>query len=131
MTAPGKPSHPAPSAAQKLGYGFVKAPYLPCGQDEQYLRFAQSPRPADSFRRLKAGEVRALIEQGNTAGKWDDVLVTDPFLPACIRGCEFHGLVRIGRLTDGLLEVDQLRVPIGLYRSRIISCDIGRQRGRP
>jgi len=105
--------------------GFIPAEYLPEGEDEHYLRNAQSPRPADGWRKLRTDEIETLVKNANTADSWDNVLVTDQFSPHRIKNCEFYGLVRIGRLEEVFLEHHDMSVPVGLTGSRIISCDIG------
>ncbi|MHC4294862.1 MAG: DUF4954 family protein, partial [Planctomycetota bacterium] len=111
------------------GHDFITPKYLPKGEDEYYLRNAQSPKPADYWRKLKPQEIEALQKNANTADNWAEVLVADPFDPQLISNCRFHGLVRIGKLEAGSLEADGLRVPIGLSDSRIVACDIGDNAG--
>ncbi|HMP95172.1 MAG TPA: DUF4954 family protein, partial [Phnomibacter sp.] len=54
-----------------------------------------------------------------------DLLVGDAFNPELVKNCKFYGLVRIGKLEPYFLEYSQLKVPVGLYNSTIISCDFG------
>ncbi len=108
-----------------LGRGFIEPPYVPEGKDEHYLRNEQSPRPPEAWRQLRADEIETLVKNANEADDWETVLVTDEFAPRLVRNCEFYGLVRIGRLAAVYLEHHDLRVPVGLTNSRIISCDIG------
>ncbi|MBM4018226.1 MAG: DUF4954 family protein [Planctomycetes bacterium] len=108
-----------------LGRDFISAPHVPPGQDEYYLRNLQSPPPREGWRRLRADEIETLVKNANTADNWDDILVTEQFLPHSIKNCDFYGLVRIGRLEPAILEYHDLSVPVGLTNSRIISCDIG------
>lgn len=108
-----------------LGYDFIAGPYLPEGKDENYLRNEQSPRPADSYRQLRPDEIELLVRNGNTADRWDNILITDPFEPDLIAHCSFHGLVRIGRLEEVALEHHEITVPTGITHSRLIACDIG------
>jgi len=108
-----------------VGRGFVPAEFLPPGADEHYLRNARSTLSAEGLRRLTAGETDALSTGGNTCADWSAVLVSDPFCPELIKDCEFHGLIRIGRLERVCLEHHDLRVPVGISHSRIVSCDIG------
>jgi len=122
---PPRPSAP-PSPVGALGYGFLSGADVPAGRDEYYLRYEQAARPADHWRPLTAAEIEALLANGNRCARWDDVRVADPFDPACVRQCEFYGLVRIGRLEAGRLrEHEGLRLPVGLVRSRLIACDLG------
>jgi hypothetical protein len=108
-----------------LGRGFIPPQYLPEGQDEYYLRNQQLGKPPDTWRPLRSDEIETLVKNANEADDWETVLVTDEFTPRLVRGCEFYGLVRIGRLEELYLEHHDLRVPVGLTNSRIISCDIG------
>ncbi len=111
--------------SEAVGYGFIPEQYLPPDKDEFYIRDEQSLRPSDGWRNLKAGEIEALVKNGNTARKWDSILVTEQFTPHSIKNCEFYGLVRIGRLEDKFFRHHDLDVPVGITNSRIISCDIG------
>jgi hypothetical protein len=109
--------------ARMLGYGFIEEAYLPTGKDEYYLRFEQNPRT--DLRNLTGQEVDQLVRNGNSADCWDKVMVADPFETSLVRSCSFYGLVRIGKLEPQCLEFHDLRLPVGLYNSMIISSDIG------
>ncbi len=78
-----------------------------------------------SYRHLKLDEVEELKKNGNNSDDWNLVMVTGNFLPELIHQCNFYGLVRIGILEPYYLEFHNLRRPVGLYNSTIISCDIG------
>ncbi len=108
-----------------LGWGFIPPEFLPKNRDEYYLRNQQAARPDGHWRRLKAEEIEVLVQNGNTADNWDELLVADPFTPHLVRNCMFSGLVRVGPLHDVVLEHHNLRVPAGLTDSRITACDIG------
>ena len=109
---------------RNLGYNFIPAEFLPEGKDEYYLRNDQQ-KTMSAYRHLKLDEVEELKKTGNNADDWSLVLVTDPFLPELIHHCNFFGLVRIGILEPYYLEFHNLRRPVGLYNSTVISCDIG------
>lgn len=109
--------------AQLLGYDFVNKEFLPDGKDEHYVRYQQKPK--NGFRKLTGQEVDMLVRNGNMSDNWDTVLVDDPFNPGLVRNCIFYGLVRIGKLEPQCLEYHDLRLPVGLYNSMIISSDIG------
>ena len=111
--------------AEAIGRQFIPDAYLPKGCDEYYLRNEQSPRPANDWRNLRSDEIEILVRNANKAANWDSVLVTEQFTPHPIRNCEFHGLVRIGRLEEACLEYHDLTVPVGITNSRIVSCDLG------
>ena len=107
-----------------LGYNFVDPKYLPKGKDEYYLRNKQNPN-GDRYRALTANEVKKLIANGNTSDNWKNVLVADGFDPSMVQLCKFFGIVRIGKLEPYYLEFHDIRLPVGLYSSYIISSDIG------
>jgi Domain of unknown function (DUF4954) len=109
---------------RNLGYDFIPAEFLPEGKDEYYLRNEQH-QPLTPYRHLKLDEVEQLKKNGNNADDWNLVMVNDPFLPELIHHCNFFGMVRIGILEPYYLEFHNLRRPVGLYYSNIISCDIG------
>ena len=108
----------------RLGYDFVEPQFLPPGQNEYYLRDAEQTH-AYEFRGLTAGEIEVLVKNENTADDWALVFVTDRFNPELVKGCQFFGMVRIGALENYYLEFHDLRLPVGLYNSTIVSCDIG------
>ncbi|MBN1845913.1 MAG: DUF4954 family protein [Sedimentisphaerales bacterium] len=108
-----------------IGRNFIPGDYLPAGRDEYYLRHEQNPRPAASWRHLRADELEQLVKNGNTADNWDDILVTGDFDPVLIKNSDFFGLVRIGRLRDVILEHHDLQLPVGISNSFIVACDIG------
>ncbi|MBN9381446.1 MAG: DUF4954 family protein [Chitinophagaceae bacterium] len=112
------------SPIDSLGYNFVDSRYLPEGKDEYYLRNLQKGKDA-RFRQLTAYEIEMLVRNRNTSSNWNDILVSDAFTPELVQNCKFFGLVRIGRLDPYYLEFHNLRRPVGLYNSTIISCDLG------
>ncbi len=61
----------------------------------------------------------------NTSDNWNNILVSNAFTPELVQNCKFFGLVRIGKLEPFYLEFHNLRRPVGLYNSTIISCDFG------
>jgi hypothetical protein len=109
---------------RNLGYDFIPAEYLPDGKDEYYLRNEQH-KPSVTYRHLKLNEVEELKKNGNNADDWDLVMVSGNFLPELVHHCNFFGMIRIGILEPYYLEFHNLRRPVGLYYSNIISCDIG------
>jgi hypothetical protein len=107
-----------------LGYDFISGEYLPDSEDEYYLRNIQN-KNGITYRRLTAYEIEALVRNRNTSDNWDHILVSDLFSPELVKNCQFYGLVRIGKLESYYLEFKNLRLPVGLYNSTIISCDFG------
>lgn len=108
---------------ENLGYNFIPSAYLPAGKDEYYIRFQQNP--ATDYRSLTKQEIAILKSNGNRSDNWAQVLVREGIDILLIEECTFFGLVRIGKLEPYFLEFSQLRTPVGLYRSLIVSCDIG------
>jgi hypothetical protein len=107
-----------------LGYDFVAPQYLPKGKDEYYLRNMQNKNGID-YRQLTAYEIEVLVRNRNTSDNWNNILVSDAFNPELVKNCKFFGLVRIGKLEPFCLEFSDLKVPVGLYNSTIISSDFG------
>ena len=112
------------SPIDSLGYNFIDASYLPEGKDEYYLRSLQNKKGV-KYRQLTAYEIEALVRNRNTSSNWNDILVSEAFNPELVQNCKFFGLIRIGRLEPYFLEFHNLRRPVGLYNSTIISCDLG------
>ena len=107
-----------------LGYGFIPKEFIPKGKNEYHLRNIQN-RSGIKYRKLKTLETEVLVRNGNSSDNWDKVLVSDAFNPELVKGCKFYGLIRIGKLEPCFVEFNNLRMPVGLYNSTIISCDIG------
>jgi hypothetical protein len=112
------------SPVNTLGYNFIAPASLPKGKDEYYLRNQQN-KNAISYRKLTAYEIEVLVRNRNTSDDWNKILVSDAFTPELVQNCKFYGLVRIGRLEPFYLEFHNLRRPVGLYNSTIISSDLG------
>ena len=108
----------------QIGYDFIVPPYLPEGKDEYYLR-NQYFQPKRSVRRLSAYEIEVLVKNENQADNWTDIYVDEKFDPKLVKNCRFHGMIRIGALESYYLEYNELQLPVGLYNSTIVSCDIG------
>ena len=107
-----------------LGYNFVSPKYIPKGKDEYYLRNIQN-RNGIQYRKLTAFEIEVLVRNRNTSDDWNCVLVSNAFNPELVKNCKFFGLVRIGKLEALYLSFHDIRLPVGLYNSTIISCDFG------
>ena len=112
------------SPINSLGYQFVEDKYLPTGMDEYYLRNEQNKNPIP-YRELTAYEIETLVRNRNTSDNWNHILVSGAFTPELVVNCKFFGLVRIGKLEPYYLEFHNLRCPVGLYNSTIISSDLG------
>ncbi len=109
---------------KNLGYGFINDKYLPEGKDEYYLRNKQN-KNGIVYRELSGSEKKILIRNGNSSDDWNKIFVSDVFDPALVKNCKFFGLIKIGKLEQFYLEFNNLRMPVGLYNSTIISCDLG------
>lgn len=107
-----------------LGYNFIDKKYIPAGKDEYHLR-NQHNKNGIEYRKLSAHDIEALIKNRNTSDDWNKIFVSEKFNAELVRNCKFHGLVRIGKLEPYYLEFHNLRMPVGLYNSTIISSDIG------
>lgn len=107
-----------------LGYNFVDKQYIPDGKDEYHLRNKHNKNGIE-YRKLSAHDIEALIRNRNTSDDWNKIFVSEEFNAELVRNCKFHGLVRIGKLEPFYLEFHNLRMPVGLYNSTIISSDIG------
>lgn len=109
---------------ESLGYDFILPEYVPEGKDEYHLRNIQN-RSGIDYRKLTAWEIEVLVRNRNTSDDWNKILVSEAFDPDLVKNCKFFGLVRIGKLDPVYLEYHNLRMPVGLYNSTIISCDFG------
>ncbi len=103
---------------------FIDEKYLH-DHDEYYFRNQQVDAPEGGWRHLHSDEIERLVNNNNTASNWDDIWVTDVFDTNMIRNNRFFGMVRIGRVKRGILQYHDLRLPVGITDSSIISCDIG------
>ena len=108
----------------QIGYDFIVPPYLPEGKDEYYLRNEYFDKDR-TVRRLSAYEIEVLVKNENQADNWTDIYVDEKFDPKLVKNCRFHGMIRIGALESYYLEYNELQLPVGLYNSTIVSCDIG------
>lgn len=112
------------SARGTIGYNFIPEAYLPAGKDEYYLRNLQN-RSGINYRQLTAYEIEVLVRNRNTSDNWNNLLVSDAFNPELVKNCKFYGLVRIGKLEPYVLAFSDLKLPVGLYNSTIVSSDFG------
>ncbi|MFC4263791.1 DUF4954 family protein [Ferruginibacter yonginensis] len=108
---------------QTLGYNFIDPQFLPEGVNEYHIRDIQNN--GRLYKALTQPQIEALIANRNSSDNWEQVLVSENFNPSLIKNCSFYGLVRIGELLPNYREFHNLRLPVGLYNSTIISCDIG------
>lgn len=107
-----------------IGYNFVEAKYIPEGKDEYYVRYQQNNSGIE-YRKLTALEIEVLVRNRNTSDDWNKIFVSPAFNPELVKNCKFYGLIRIGNLEAFYSEFHNLRLPVGIYNSTIISCDFG------
>jgi hypothetical protein len=107
----------------QLGFDFVTENYLKANETEFKHRNTQI-NPS-LYRQLQAREISILEANLNEADNWKDLWVKDGFNPYLVKNCRFFGIVRIGVLESCYLEFKNLRMPVGLYNSTIISTDFG------
>ncbi len=112
-------------SVDSIGRGFIPEEYLPAGQDQWYIRNKQFSKADKPWRHLRAHEVELLVKNGNYCENWDNIFVTNEFDTSQIRNNEFFGFIRIGRLSEVVLEHHDLQLPVGIINSRIVACDIG------
>ena len=117
-------NHINKKAISSLGYGFIPKEFIPKGKNEYHLRNIQN-RSGIRYRKLTTAEIKVLEKNDNSSDNWTNVLVSDSFDPKLVKRCSFFGLVRIGKLEPFFHEFNNLRMPVGLYNSTIISSDIG------
>ncbi len=79
------------------------------------------------YRLLSAPEIEILKQQGVSAIDWDQILVSQVFIPQNIRNVQFSGSIKIGD-NSGTLEFSGGIVRnCGLYNATIHNCTIGDQ----
>ena len=109
---------------ESLGFGFIQSDFLPKGQDEYYHRNRQFPM-GKKFKSLSKSQIEILIQNRNQADNWNNIKVSAGFNPALVKDCQFFGLVRIGDLSPVFREYHHFKMREGIYRSIIISSDLG------
>jgi hypothetical protein len=107
-----------------LGYDFIDKKYIPKGKDEYYLRDMQNHSGIE-YRKLTSQEIEILVHNRNTSDDWNKIFVSHSFNPELVKNCKFYGLIRIGKLEPYYIEFHNLRLPVGMYNSTIISSDFG------
>ncbi len=77
------------------------------------------------YRRLSEKEIKTLELQGCSAGNWNNVEVTGPFLAERLKNVQFEGKVRLGSNT-GKVEIQEgIFKPSGITNCDIRNCVIG------
>lgn len=108
-----------------IGNNFIPGEFIPEGKNEYHIRNQQVNKPVDTWRNLRSDELEQLVKNGNTSDNWDNFLVRDQFDPNQIKNSRFYGLVRVGIVSNVILQHHDLRLPAGITNSMILSCDIG------
>ncbi len=99
----------------------ISSTFMPRGRDSGGDDAHGVPR----HRALHADEIAALVKNNNYAESWERILVTEAFTPNLIINCEFYGRVLVGDLEPKFVEYHDLRLPVGIRNSTIMSCRIG------
>ncbi|MCY4778030.1 DUF4954 family protein [Sphingobacterium sp. UT-1RO-CII-1] len=106
-----------------LGYNFIPTKYL--SDNDEYTQRNKRFFSTSQFRKLNDSEISVLKDNQNTSSSWDDILVTDKFIPEQIQNTKFYGFVRIGDMENVFLDYRDLKLPTGIYNSTVVSCDLG------
>ena len=79
------------------------------------------------YRTLSTPEIEILKQQGVTAADWDQILVSQVFIPQNIRNVQFSGCIKIGNNSGTVEFSGGIIRNCGLYNSTIHNCTIGNQ----
>ncbi|HNX55414.1 MAG TPA: DUF4954 family protein [Prolixibacteraceae bacterium] len=80
---------------------------------------------SDKFRKITNPEIELLEKQGCTAVAWDDLYVSENFIPKNIRNVQFSGVVKIGD-NSGFVHLEGGIVrPCGIYDASVHNCNVG------
>ena len=108
---------------ENLGYNFIPAQYLKNNETEYSTRFQQNTY--SNYRNLTDAEIAILYSNANKCSNWKNVFIKEDTDISLIVDCTFYGLIRIGTLQPFYLEYNAFEAPVGIYKSKIISCDLG------
>ncbi len=111
------------SAVSQIGYEFIEKIFLPKGKNEYHLRFQQYT--TKQYKALTSEQIIVLKNNHNISDNWNNITVSKKFNPALVKNCRFFGVIRIGELQEICHEFHDFTMPVGIYNSTIISCDIG------
>lgn len=109
----------------QIGYGFISPSFMAEDENEYTIRFLQQQN-GNIYRLLNTTERAILLANNNYSSNWDQVFVTDLFIPQQIINTKFYGLVRIDDMSSSSLAYRDLELPTGIYNSTIISSDLGK-----
>ncbi|MCK4796850.1 MAG: DUF4954 family protein [Spirochaetes bacterium] len=107
----------------EMTLNFIPQEFAPKNEDP-FLNRNKTQKEVEC-RNLAASEIEVLVKNNNFAEDWNEIFVTDEFDPNLVKNCEFFGKITIGKLTSVYLEYHDLRLPVGISNSTIISCNIG------
>lgn len=108
---------------QNISQNFITLQYLDKDKDSYFYRNHNILNK--NYRNLNAKEIEILIKNNNIAENWNNIFVCEEFNPELIINCEFYGKIYLGRLSKVYLNYNDLKLPVGIYNSTIISCEIG------
>ncbi len=111
--------------AENAFNSWIDPKYIPEGNDKYSLRNTQAKEPEGGWRHLSQNEMATLIRNNNVATDWNSILVGNSFNPDVIRDNVFVGYIRMGNMSNDVLQYHDLRLPVGISKSYIHSCDLG------
>lgn len=106
---------------EKLGYDWLGEGKF----NNTYHLQSNKHKTTIKYRNLTDTEVSALIQNQNYSPNWENILVSDLFDPVLVKNSKFYGHIRIGNLSPYYLDYKDLKLPVGIYNSQIINCEIG------
>ncbi|MBO7584921.1 MAG: DUF4954 family protein [Bacteroidales bacterium] len=111
--------------AENAFNSWIDPKYIPEGNDKYSIRNTQAKEPEGGWRHLTQNEMATLIRNNNMATDWNSILVGNSFNPDVIRDNVFVGYIRMGNMSNDVLQYHDLRLPVGISKSYIHSCDLG------
>ncbi len=84
--------------------------------------------PSPNTRRLLSKEIEVLERQGNRSPNWENILVSEEFIPNYIYNNTFYGNCILGRFSGIEIEIDtNMILNSGIYNSTIKNSQIGNE----
>lgn len=108
---------------EQISINFINDSSIPDGESKYYYRNSNAKNKF--FRNLEASEIETLVKNNNFAENWNEIFVSKEFNANHIINNEFFGKILIGKLSEDYLEYNDLKLPVGIYNSTIVSCEIG------
>ncbi len=78
------------------------------------------------MRKLTADEIKTLTKNNCFAENWKSIQVAEKFDPQRVHSVHFYGEIEIGE-NSGMVKVDGIDRPCGIYHATIKDCHIGHQ----